>query len=633
MRRILLLCLISPLAWAEKDPLIDFDSPFNKTAILLDALGKTETREVLEAQKKDNLLELRKADGTLVVIPEDKVVAVLPKLPSPGLRYTQAQAAQALIFLQKAQSKISNREEVSPAVMLTWQKLSKEESNYESEAKKAKTSMIQNWFSKVALEGDEEKNISLDEYIREGEGFLSQAGEDRPAVESRLEKARQRMAMDFSKVDKIRLSPEWGSINPLAPLGMVGVLALVAVWGVLNVSNFLTALKMTLMSLLSSERTSRVIILNTKSLFGLFLGPLLLYGVYQATRVEKSVPIIDAPSLTLTEKRALYLSLNSHFNWSRQAAQQIEVSSGNVLRFLFAKIENTNPEAGYVQYATPVFQFGSGGLSLCQKLKVLWLPLQLKFDLMIGDGPFSFAQVKTNQFWLGKVPLGSLIGDYVAEGLYSAFRLWNDELGIETKALWSWKDRNQFLITIPEVFVKKTGDVISEGNNKKKITVPKRASATALAEAFASGDGDAYLGKYIDVFGAIDEVSSVHRLGNNLAGETVRKIVMQNGGPEAAAKLAAKGLEDTPDSFFLTVEGSPAAAKIRVKCLVKAPEIFFLDSHGDLYKEGQNPANTDPLVRKGTAANFTGGRIESFARGVIEIYDAKFMESGSEPAH
>ena len=108
MRFILLYFWLAPWVMAQKEPPTDLNSPFVKTAVLQNQLGQEETREVLSAEKRDNLLELKKADGTLVVVPLDKVVAIVPKLPSPDIRYTQDQASQALLLLRKAQPFIAN---------------------------------------------------------------------------------------------------------------------------------------------------------------------------------------------------------------------------------------------------------------------------------------------------------------------------------------------------------------------------------------------------------------------------------------------------------------------------------------------------------------------------------------------
>jgi hypothetical protein len=612
---------------------MDFDSPFAKSAIILNALGQQETREVLGAEKKGNEIELRKADGTLVVVAEDKVVAIIPKLPSSGLKYTREEAAKAYLLLQKAQPQLLNREEVGPVAMKAWEKLAHQESNYEVEAKKARAAMVQNWFSKVSLEGDQGTKISLEEYIREGEAFLGQAGDEKETIQMRLEKARQRLAMDFSKVERIQLLPEWANVTPVLPSGIFLVLVLLVIWGYLNVINFLTAVKMMIMNLLSNERSSRRLVVSLKSLSGIILGPLLFYLVYLATRVEKIPPAQDLGTLSQAGTRALYLSLNSHFNWSNQAPQKAEVSADEVLGYLFGKIKNTDSfGGGYIQYEIPIFSFHPGAITWIQSLKLIWVPLQFTFVLPTGEGMFSFENIKLSACTIGKLPLGAFIGEFIATELIPAFKEFDQLLGINSKAEWKWRDKSTIWIATPEVVLKKTGDGISNGTNKKRFEFKKQISAGELASVFAEGFGNGYLGQYVDVTGRIVEVSSNHRLGNSLGTEVVRKTLASQGGAEAIAKLAPKGVEDTPDLFYLSTEGGQTSSKIRVKCVVKAPQTFYLDVHGDLYREGQNPGADDPLVRKGKEAHFNGGRIESFDRGVIELYDAKLVEAPSNPS-
>ena len=619
--------LLASMARAEVP--IDLDSPFSKVAVIQNTMGQRELREVVGGEKKGKLIELRKADGSLIIVPEENVVAIVPKLPTAGLKYTRDEASRAYVFLQKAQSQLSGIEEVSPTVLKAWGRLASQESNYEAEAKRAKSAMIQNWFSKVSLEGDQEKNVSLEEYVREGEAFLGQAGDEKGAILLRLEKARQRMAMDFSKIERIQLLPEWENVTPALPLGIIIILGLLTIWGFLNISNFLTAVKMMIMNLLSSERSSRSLVVSLKSLSGIILGPLLFYVVYLATRVEKIPPAKDTGVLSQAGRRALYLSLNSHFNWSNQAPQRVEVSADEMLGFLFGRVKNTDSSAGgYLQYALPVYSIHAEGISWIQSLKLLWLPLQITFVLPTGEGLFSFENAKLSSCAIGKIQLGAFLGEHIATELLPAFKEFDQLLGINSRAEWKWRDKNTLWISTPEVVLKKAGDGISEGPNKRKYEFKKQISAAELATVFAEGSGSGFLGQYVDVSGRIVEVASSHRLGNSVVTETIRKTLANQGGLEAVAKLAPKGVEDTPDLFYLSTEGGQPTSKIRVKCVVKAPETFYMDGHGDLYREGQNPGTDDPLVRKGKEAHFNGGRIESFDRGVIELYDAKLVEAG-----
>lgn len=634
MRSIHVILSVLMAVMAKAEVPMDLDSPFSKTAAFSNTLGQQEVREVVAGEKKGGLVELRKADGTLIVVPEAKIVAVVPKLPNAGLKYTRAEASKAYLFLQKAQSQLLGMEEVSPAALKAWSNLAKQESNYETEAKKTKAAMLQNWFSKVTLEGDEVQNVSLEEYIREGEKYLALAGEDRAAIQERLEKARQRLAMDFEKLGKIRLCPTWNNINPVIPMGAIGILALVALWGLVNINNFFTVIKMAFMSLFASERSSRVLIFNLKSSFGVVLGSLLLYCVYLATRVEKSAKHENiGTGLTTNEKKALYLSLNTRYHWSKQASEAIKVSASNVLTYLFSKIENADPSVGFVTYETPLFRIQPGKLILIQGLKIASVPLQLKLDIAFGDGPFSFSQFKTCGFWLGRLPLGSFIGDYLANELAAAFDGWDGQIGINQNSKWQWDGKSQLLISCPEVD-QRSAIASSSSEEKKTFKFKKELSAPELAQMFADGNGSKYIGKYVDISGQIIEVSSSHRLGNSLTSETLRRVLLKNGGNEAVSKISPKTLEDEPDVFFLftATEGND---KIKLKCVIKEPETFYLDARGDLYREGQNPDSAEPLVRKGTEAHFKGGRIDSFDRGVIELYDAKLQEaskeSGSEP--
>lgn len=608
MRFILLYCWLASWVLAQKEPPIDFDSPFVKTAILQNQLGQEETREILSAEKRDNLLELKKADGTLVVVPLDKVVAIVPKLPSPDMRYSQDQASQALLLLKKAQPMITKREEVSALALSNWERLARQKSNYESEAKKTRTAIIQNWFTKVSLEGDEKTSIALEEYLREGEQILSQAGAERPAMEARLEKVRQRMAIDFTKLDTVQLIPDWDAVSPLVPFGLLGILVVITVWGLLNVNNFITAIKMSLMAFLSRERSSKMILINSRSLVGIILGPLLLYIAYLSTRIDKHEPTEakNQPLLSAYEKKAIYYSLNSHFIWSKQSAQRLEVSADPLIHYLHSKISKGGLGSGYCQFDLPVFDSKFEEVRLIQKFKVLWVPIQLTFKLLTGEGSFSLADPRTKGVSIGKIPLGSFIGNYLAEQFFVSFKDWDDQIGIGAKAEWKWLGKQRIVISTPEVSPK-TEKKSEFGKNGSKTPEFKRViSAQELASVFQAGYEKVYINRYVDVSGCITNVSSSHHFGFGIAN-------------------IPKGIGESPDVFWLrTGVGGPGVNEIRIKCVVKDSGAFFLDSRGDLYAEGQLPNENEPLVKKGMLANFTGGRIESFERNTIEIYGAHF---------
>lgn len=628
---VILFVLMAVMAKAEVP--MDLDSPFSKTVVFSNALGQKEMREVVGVEKKGSLVELRKADGTFFVLPEDKLVAIVPKLPNAGQKYTREDASKAYLFLQKTQPQLSGMEEVSPAALKAWANMAYQESSYELEAKKAKAAMIQNWFSKVSLEDDQDKSVSLEQYVREGEALLGQSGDAKEAIEKRLERARQRMAMDFSKIEKTHLVPEWANVSPTLPLAVISLLALLSFWGFLNISNFLTATKVAVMSLLSSERSSRALVVNFRSILGIILGPLLFYVVYLATKTEKIAPTSKNENLSQACKRALYLSLNSQFKWSSQASQKTEVSATEILGYIFSKIENPESEgATFVVYGAPIFHVSPEQISWTQGMKLLWIPIQLTFSLPVGDGLFSFENPKISGCSIGKLSLGAFLGKYVVEELIPAFIEFDQKIGLNSKAEWRWKDKATILVVTPDVLPKKANNTIAEGASVKKPKFKQQISASELAAIFLGGDGDAYMGRYVDVKGRIVEVSSEHRLGNNSATEVLRKSLNSSGGV-VVNRSSPMGAEDAPDIFYLSTEDSPEASKIKVKCVVKASEAFYLDSHGDLYREGQKPETNDPLVRKGVEALFKGGRVESFERGVIELYDAKIStsENKSEP--
>jgi len=125
-----LLFVVLGLCQTFADNLYDLDSPFIKTAIIEGRYGKSEEREILSAKIVDKEFELVRPDGTLTVIDRDKVKAILPKLPSPGLAFTQQEAKDALAIIVGAKKHFLASAETSESVVTAWNKYANEKSRH-----------------------------------------------------------------------------------------------------------------------------------------------------------------------------------------------------------------------------------------------------------------------------------------------------------------------------------------------------------------------------------------------------------------------------------------------------------------------------------------------------------------------
>jgi hypothetical protein len=322
-------------------------------------------------------------------------------------------------------------------------------------------------------------------------------------------------------------------------------------------------------------------------------------------------------------EKALYLSLNSKNKWSSQGSRQSEVSSREFLELVFRKLKPKESEVYLYRFGQPVISFLENRILWTQLVSLFKYQLQFRFEIPTGLGNFSFENMPVSSCHLGKLPLGGFLGEFIFHQLEPSFANFNDLLGIRSGSVWSWRGNDRIVVNTPEVTLSQKSE--TDSLSLKSVPIYKKVvSSQELAEVFAKGFGSVYMGQYVEVWGDVVEVSSGHKLGNNLASEVVRNTLTQSAGTDTASKVMAMGSEDLPDSFYLSTEINGQTPKVKVKCVVKSPLAYFLDTRGDLYTAGQNPTTDTSLLPKGTPISFQGGRVESFERNTVEVYGCVF---------
>ena len=606
------------------DNLYDLDSPFTKTAIIEGQYGKSEEREILSAKIVDKVFELTRPDGSLAVIDKDKVKAILPKLPSPGLAFTQQEAKDALAIIARAKESYPSSSETSDSVVAAWNKYANEKSRHEINKEKATQTEAEAWIAKYPIEKDDVIKIDSENYLKEGQVLLEKEGVDKKSIQERLSKIQQLMSMDLSKVQDLALIIDWDEVSIYFPMILALWFVILILWAFFNASNVFTAVKLTVESLFSGNTRisipAKIILWISCCLIGVYL-------VIQSSRKEplpmapssvSSTSLVHSPS-----EKALYLSLNSKNKWSSQGPRQSEVSSREFLELVFQKLKPKESEMSLYRFGQPVISFLEDRILWAQPVSLLKYQLQLRFEIPTGLGNFAFENMPVSSCHLGALPLGGFLGEIIFHQLEPSFANFNDLLGIRSGSVWSWRGNDRIVVNTPEVVLSQKNG--TESLSMKSVPIYKKVvSSQELAEVFAKGFGSVYMGQYVEVWGGVVEVSSGHRLGNNLSSEIVRNTLTQSGGPGAAAQVMAAGSEDLPDSFYLSTGINGQTPKVKVKCVVKSPLAYFLDTRGDLYTAGQNPTSDASLLPKGTPISFQGGRVESFERNTVEIYGCVF---------
>jgi len=606
------------------DNLYDLDSPFNKTAIIEGQLGKSEEREILSAKINDKVFELVRPDGSLTVIARDKVKAILPKLPSPGLAFTQQEAKDALSIISRARESLPSCAETSESVVAAWNKYANEKSRHEISKEKATQTEAEAWIAKYPIEKEDVIKIDSENYLKEGQVLLEKEGVDKKTILERLSKIQQLMSMDLSKVQDLALVIDWDEVSIYFPMILALWFVIMILWAFFNASNVFTAVKLTVESLFSgSTRISipaKIILWISCCLIGGYL-------VIQSSRKEplpmapssvSSTTLVHSPS-----EKALYLSLNSKNKWSSQGPRQSEVSSREFLELVFQKLKLKESEMSLYRFGQPAISFLEDRILWVQPVSLLKYQLQLRFEIPTGLGNFAFENMPVSSCHLGALPLGGFLGEMIFHQLEPSFANFNDLLGFRAGSVWSWRGNDRIVVNTPEVIPPQKNATDSFG--AKSVPMYKKViSSQELAEVFAKGFGRIYMGQYVEVWGDVVEVSSGHRLGNNLSSEIIRNTLTHSGGTDTAAKVMSVGSEDLPDSFYLSTANDEQVPVVKVKCVIKSPAAYFLDTRGDLYTAGQNPATDASLLPKGTPISFQGGRVESFERNTVEIYGCAF---------
>lgn len=622
--KVALFFFIFAASQAFANNLYDLDSPFIKAAIIEGQYAKIEEREILSAKIVQQVFELVRPDGSLIVVDKDRVKAILPKLPSPGLAFTQEEAKNALAIIVRAKESLPACAETSESVVAAWNKYANEKSRHEINKEIATRNEAEAWIAKYPIEKDDVIKIESEKYLKEGQELLQKEGVDKDLIQKRISKIQQLMSMDLTKVQDLALIINWDEVSIYFPMVLALWFVVLIAWVFLNASNVFTAVKLTVESLFSGGTR---IVFPAKLILWISCCLIGGYLVIQSSRKEPLPMAVSSVSSTpvvhSSSEKALYLSLNSKNKWSSQGPRQSEVSSKEFLELVFRKFKPKESEMSLYRFGQPVISFLEDRFLWVQPVSLLKYELQLRFEIPIGSGNFAFENMPVSSCHLGALPLGGFLGEIIFHQLEPSFANFNDLLGIRSGSVWSLRGNDLMVVNTPEVVVsQKSGTELS---STKSVPVYKKVvSSQELAEVFAKGFGSVYMGQYVEVWGGVEEVSSGHRLGNNLASEIVRNTLTQSGGPAAAAQVMAAGSADLPDAFFLSTGINGQTPKVKVKCLVKSPLSYFLDTRGDLYTAGQNPTSDASLLPKGTPISFGGGRVESFERNTVEVYGCAF---------
>lgn len=608
---------------AEAPP-IDFNSPFNKTALIESRMGQWEEFEILKARLVGENLEMTKADGSILLSPQAKVTAILPKIPPDNFIYAQQDAQKALVLLEKAAQFFPNRPETAPQILMVWRELANRPSSHERNIAAERSSAVQRWLDSVRFEEEKLKPADLEKYIQEGEQLAKTAGPQAEEITTHLSKARDLMAMDLEKILGKELPTDGNEFSGLIPVGLAGILLILTLWILANLANFLSALKTGMVRSSGRGGGSRI----TFSFGGVVYllcaggGLGLLFFLLRAQPAPVAPTISD--SARISALRGLYLSMNAVNQWSNQAKSTREVEAAaliDAVQPLLPAGEFRNNKL--LSYQKPLVIWCGGKIFWRQTLMLSFVPIQMDFRFLPPERDFSIEGLRVESFYIGSIPFGAILGNFVWGKWSPGIARWDQALGLQGGAAWSWGQGNLVRIETPVVIERGDSKKQTEPPRPKKIDFKSNISAADLARIFTQGDGAVYKNRTINLTGNVVRVISNRRLGNTTASEVARKTISKSGGPGGNKTAAPSGQEDFPDEFYLSTGEGVLESKVQIKVTVKCPNVYYLDSRGDLYKTGTNPNLDTPVVARQKQALFKGGRVEGMERDVIEIYGAQ----------
>lgn len=586
MYRALFLGLVlgSGMLWAGAP--MDLDSPFVKIALIKGTSGEIIEKSVRKGKINGGNVELQKDEGGLLVLPADRVLAVLPKIPQAGETYLQSDAQRALTVLIEAQKLFPDRVEVTASTIAEWDKLSRQATQADEMERKA----LEDWFQSAAKISPQAKMDEIRALGEQGESFAGKFPEEQKRIYEQVKGLRELSKIDLSKVANpaFQIGNFGDSFVPGAILWVILVVPLIIF--ISGVSGAIQGFKerLPLAGLLRL-----VLALIAGGLLGLVLWP---EAIKPGSNAENS-------EIHSSAQRGLWLSRNLIEQWADQPSQKVNVPSEAWLGFISGTLQAGVEDLSSLFWCLekPKIKRENKQLLVVQPLVFKILPINLKFIFSEPPKGQSWIDVDLTGFKIGHLPLGKLVGSYALQALSVAYEGVRTGFALDKGVRWVMGSDEMLVVEIPSA-------------RQKRPAAKDSISAKELAEVFDQGFGDIYKDKYITVEGDLIEVQSRREI---VGGDTFKR-------------------EDPFDEFYLDglpVDGIRRVA-VKIRCQLKSEKIFFLDGKGDLFEgspDPQNPRTDIPILRKGTSGTkirISAGRIESGGseRRLINIYDCRKLE-------
>ena len=578
--------LVASGSWAEVP--LDLDSPFQKIALIQEKSGEIDEKVVQKGKRNADMIEFEKEGGGLLVLPSHQVLAVLPRLPGANLAYLQSDVAKAIKVLEQAQAQFPQRPELQASTLQEWKVLGVKTTDYE----KKEADALQAWLKKCGHLSSDVKPEELETMREKGVEFLKKFPDCSKEIERELIGLRELGAIDLTKADSIQF--ELGELGNKFVVGAV-------LW-VLLIAPLVVILKV-FPNVIRSFREGFLLAGILRFLAGVAaLG--LLAGLLLDSVKSKRGALDEGGFATTSARKAVWYTLNNKEKWATQNSKKINLPSNEWLAFFDAKVvEGSGADSfPYWHLGKPRIEAEGDAIILVQPLQAKIFTLPLCFFYSAPRPGQLLTGLEIARVYLGRIPLGVSVGEFVWQIVQPAYEPIAEKLGIPQGVRWMADEGGTITVEIPAT--KKPGPQAKES-----------LSAKELAEVFDQGWGEIYFGKVISVEGSLVDVSSTR---------------------ETLGAGTGLNVQDSMDEFILEgiPEGSDRRYALRVRCQFKSPEAYFLDAKGDLFKSTptpQNPSSDIPILRRldgRTRVRISAGRVESrpTETRLITLYDCRKVE-------
>lgn len=566
----------------------DLDLPFVQTALIQEKTGEVTEKAVRKGRVNGADLEMQKEEGGLLVLPRERVLALLPRLPQAGTPYLQSDAQRALRILQELQDKFAQRPEASREALAKWQALAATPTSHDQ----TESAALDAWLEKSSRLSSDATPEEIEKIKEEGETFLRKFPERAKEIEREFKGLKELGGMDLKKMDSIQFE-----LGPLGDNLMPGMV----LWALLTLP-----LAVALKAFAEAPRGFREGVPLAGGLRLLIGGVALAFLVLilLPEKEEGAKAVTQENIASVAARKAAWFSLNHQEKWSNQGAKKIPLSAADWLAFLEEKVVvGSGADVFPFWYlAKPEIFTTEASLVWVQPLQAKFVSLPFHFIFARPRPGQSLTETELSGASLGMLPLGATLGQFVWRLLEPSYRPITERCGIGQGVRWLAGEGGTLIVEVPPT-------------EKPRPKAKESISAKELAEVFEEGFGGIYEGKVINVEGDLVGVSSIR---------------------ETLGEGTKLDKQDPMDEF--TLEGLPEGPgrqyALRIRCQFKSSDSYFLDPKGDLFKAAplaQNPAADIPILRRqngSTKIRIRAGRVESkpTETRLITLYDCRKVE-------